>query len=220
MSAESLASGVRSCCTCGSELESLKASTQQHRPTAFCMCIQPTPPCRSGWRLGRTGRQCRAHSVRWSCSQRGRRGTSRCRERRCAALRCALRGVIRAPLLGALRCGLRVQQLAQRCRIMILLYTAADYPGLRSAPPPHPTNAPVPAIAPALQLNLGEPELALQSMERVLQLAPGHPEAAAEVASIRALVLQRRQGGGGVAGGQRAHVVPRPADGGGDAMES
>ncbi len=82
-----------------------------------------------------------------------------------------------------------------------------------------PANAP--AIAPALQLNLGEPELALQSMERVLQLAPGHPEAAAEVTSIRALVLQRRQGGGGAAAaGQRARVVPRPADGGGDAMES
>lgn len=70
----------------------------------------------------------------------------------------------------------------------------------------------------ATQLNLGEPELALESMERVLQLAPGHPEAAAEVVSIRTLVLQRRQGGGRAAG-QRARVQ-RPADGGSDCMES
>lgn len=79
-----------------------------------------------------------------------------------------------------------------------------------------------PAAAPASQLNLGEPELALQSMERVLQLAPGHPEAAAEVVSIRTLVLQRRQGGGGDdAAGQRARVLPGPSGGGAsDAMES
>lgn len=70
----------------------------------------------------------------------------------------------------------------------------------------------------ATQLNLGEPELALESMERVLQLAPGHPEAAAEVVSIRTLVVQRRQGGGTEAG-QRARVQ-RPAEGGSDCMES
>lgn len=59
---------------------------------------------------------------------------------------------------------------------------------------------------PAPQLNIGEPELALQSMERVLQLQPGHPEAAAEIVSIQTVVLQRRASG--VAAGQRARVVP------------
>lgn len=63
------------------------------------------------------------------------------------------------------------------------------------------------------QLNLGEPELALTSCEQALSLAPGHPEAAAEVASIRAVVLRRQQSGL-AAGGQRVHVVPADADGG------
>lgn len=56
------------------------------------------------------------------------------------------------------------------------------------------------------QLNLGEPELALQSCERVLQLDPEHAEAAAELSGLRVLVLQRRQSGDAAAG-QRAHVL-------------
>lgn len=43
-----------------------------------------TPGRRCGWRLGRTGRRCSARSGPWSCSRGGPRGTSRCRERRCA----------------------------------------------------------------------------------------------------------------------------------------
>ncbi|KAL4448447.1 hypothetical protein ABPG75_005666 [Micractinium tetrahymenae] len=37
------------------------------------------------------------------------------------------------------------------------------------------------------QLNLGEPELALASMEHVLQLQPRHPEAGQEIGAIRTL---------------------------------
>ena len=65
---------------------------------------------------------------------------------------------------------------------------------------------------------MGEPLLALQSLETVLQLQPGHPEAAAELVDIRTIVLQQRQqGGGGAAAGQRARVVQpaaAAADGG------
>ena len=62
-----------------------------------------------------------------------------------------------------------------------------------------------------MQLNMGEPLLALQSLETVLQLQPGHPEAAAELVDIRTIVLQQRQLGGGGAAGQRVRVVPPPA---------
>jgi len=55
------------------------------------------------------------------------------------------------------------------------------------------------------QLAFGEPEEALQQMEKVLTLQPGHPEAAEEVASIRMLVLQRKQDP--QSAGQRLRVV-------------
>lgn len=65
------------------------------------------------------------------------------------------------------------------------------------------------------QLNLGEPELALQSCERVLQIQPDHAEAAAELTGLRTLVLQRRQSGDAAAG-QRVHVLRDAGqDGGG-----
>lgn len=64
-----------------------------------------------------------------------------------------------------------------------------------------------PSPAPrCLQLNLGEPELALASMEQVLQLQPGHEEVEHEISGVRAMVL-RRQRSGSAAAGQRAHVV-------------
>ncbi|KAL4438221.1 hypothetical protein ABPG77_010582 [Micractinium sp. CCAP 211/92] len=56
------------------------------------------------------------------------------------------------------------------------------------------------------QLNLGEPELALASMEQVLQLQPGHTEAEEEIGAVRAMVV-RRQRSGSAAAGQRARVV-------------
>lgn len=59
---------------------------------------------------------------------------------------------------------------------------------------------------------MGEPELALASMERVLQLAPGHAEAADEVVAIRTLVLRRRKDGTADAG-QRAHVAAQSGGG-------
>ncbi|KAK9828700.1 hypothetical protein WJX72_001594 [[Myrmecia] bisecta] len=43
------------------------------------------------------------------------------------------------------------------------------------------------------QLNFGEPEAALASMEEVLRLDPTHAEALEEVPEIRMLVLQRKQ---------------------------
>lgn len=58
---------------------------------------------------------------------------------------------------------------------------------------------------------MGEPELALASMGRCLQLDPGHPEAAQEIGSIHSVVLQRQQSGS-VAAGQRAQVVVQAAE--------
>lgn len=48
------------------------------------------------------------------------------------------------------------------------------------------------------QLGLGEPELALKSMETVLQLKPDLQEAQNEIAEVRVLVLQRKLQPGGV----------------------
>ena len=50
-----------------------------------------------------------------------------------------------------------------------------------------------------------QPEEALQQMEKVLTLQPGHPEALEEIASIRMLVLQRKQDPQSV--GRRVQVV-------------
>lgn len=43
------------------------------------------------------------------------------------------------------------------------------------------------------QMALGEPEIAMQSLETALHLEPDNEEATAELATIRVLVLQRRQ---------------------------
>ena len=53
---------------------------------------------------------------------------------------------------------------------------------------------------------MGEPELALVSLEQALHLCPGHPEAAEEAAAVRQLVMHRRASGDSVAG-QRALVM-------------
>ena len=48
------------------------------------------------------------------------------------------------------------------------------------------------------QLNYGEPELAMESLEMVLKLEPGGElaeAAAADLATVRVLVLQRKQRG-------------------------
>lgn len=63
-------------------------------------------------------------------------------------------------------------------------------------------------------MNMGEPELAVQSCEQALLLEPQHGEAAAELASMQA-VTARRQHSGSAAAGQRASVLREPADGNG-----
>lgn len=55
------------------------------------------------------------------------------------------------------------------------------------------------------QLELGEPELALESMEEVLRLQPAHLEARQEIDAIRVLVKQRQQDH--PEGGQRLAVT-------------
>lgn len=55
------------------------------------------------------------------------------------------------------------------------------------------------------QLAFGEPEAALQQMEKVLTFRPGHTEASEEIANIRMLVLQRKEDPQSV--GQRLRVV-------------
>ncbi|KAF5835153.1 hypothetical protein DUNSADRAFT_7828 [Dunaliella salina] len=52
------------------------------------------------------------------------------------------------------------------------------------------------------QLNFGEPQLALGSLEKVLELQPGHPEASEEINHVRVVALKQKRG----AEGMRAFV--------------
>ncbi|GAX74029.1 hypothetical protein CEUSTIGMA_g1479.t1 [Chlamydomonas eustigma] len=59
------------------------------------------------------------------------------------------------------------------------------------------------------QLNLGEPKLAVASMERVLKIQSEHPEALSEIEEVRALACRQDQLGAGI----RAFVSGPPSRG-------
>jgi tetratricopeptide (TPR) repeat protein len=86
-------------------------------------------------------------------------------------------------------------------RAQVLLEMGRDYEAIQAAQrgatlahdfaPAHLTLA-------RAQLNLGEPQLAVASFQRVLELQPEHAEARTELAGAQMLALKQQAAGGGV----------------------